>query len=104
MVVAELQTKVDFLHTQGAPLYYEVAGQGDAVLFIHAGIADSRMWDEQSHVFAPHYQTIRYDIRGFGRSQIPAGPFAYHTDPANLLRFLKVERAHIIGNSFGGKI
>jgi 3-oxoadipate enol-lactonase len=102
--VAALHHQAAFLNTQGAPLYYEVAGQGDAVLFIHAGIADSRMWDEQCHVFAPHYQTIRYDIRGFGRSQIPAGPFAYRADPANLLRFLKVERAHIIGNSFGGKI
>ncbi|GHO90949.1 hydrolase [Reticulibacter mediterranei] len=99
-----LHHQASFLNTQGAPLYYEVAGQGDAILFIHAGIADSRMWDEQWSIFAQHYQTIRYDIRGFGRSQIPAGPFAYHADPANLLCFLKIERAHVIGNSFGGKI
>jgi 3-oxoadipate enol-lactonase len=104
LVVAALHHQAAFLNTQGAPLYYEVAGQGDAILFIHAGIADSRMWDEQYSVFAQRYQVIRYDIRGFGQSQIPAGPFAYYADPANLLRFLKIERAHIIGNSFGGKI
>jgi pimeloyl-ACP methyl ester carboxylesterase len=104
VIVAALHHQVGFLNTQGAPLYYEVAGQGDAILFIHAGIADSRMWDEQCSVFAPRYQTIRYDIRGFGQSQIPANPFAYHVDPANLLRFLKIEKAHVIGNSFGGKI
>lgn len=102
--MAALHHQAGFLNIQGAPLYYEVAGQGDAVLFIHAGIADSRMWDEQCSVFAQRYQAIRYDIRGFGQSQIPAGPFAYHADSANLLRFLKVERAHVIGNSFGGKI
>jgi pimeloyl-ACP methyl ester carboxylesterase len=74
------------------------------VLFIHAGIADSRMWDEQFSVFAQRYQTIRYDIRGFGQSQIPAAPFAHHADPANLLRALNIEKAHVIGISFGGKI
>lgn len=102
--MAELQTQVAFLHTQGAPLHYEIAGQGETVLFIHAGIADSRMWDEQFSVFAQHYQVIRYDIRGFGQSQIPAAPFTHHTDPANLLRALNIEKAHVIGNSFGGKI
>jgi 3-oxoadipate enol-lactonase len=102
--VAELQTQAAFLHTQGAPLYYEIAGHGQAVLFIHAGIADGRMWDEQISIFAQHYQTIRYDIRGFGQSQIPAAPFAHHADPAALLHALNIEKAHVIGNSFGGKI
>ena len=102
--MAELQTQVAFLNTQGAALYYEIAGHGEAVLFIHAGIADNRMWDEQISVFAQRYQTIRYDIRGFGQSQIPTTPFAHHADPANLLRALNVEKAHVIGNSFGGKI
>jgi pimeloyl-ACP methyl ester carboxylesterase len=102
--VAELPTQAAFLHTQGAPLYYEISGQGEAVLFIHAGIADSRMWDEQISVFAPRYQTIRYDIRGFGQSQIPAAPFAQQADPAALLRAFNIEKAHVIGNSFGGKI
>lgn len=102
--MAELQTRRAFLHTQGAPLYYEVAGQGESVLFIHAGIADNRMWDEQWSVFAQRYQVIRYDIRGFGQSQIPVGLFAYHADPAHLLRTLSIEKAHIVGISFGGKI
>jgi len=102
--VAELQTQAAFLHTQGAPLYYEIVGQGKTVFFIHAGIADNRMWDDQISVFSQHYQTVRYDIRGFGQSQIPAAPFAHHADPANLLRALNVEKAHVIGNSFGGKI
>jgi pimeloyl-ACP methyl ester carboxylesterase len=93
-----------FLDVQGAPLYYEVAGQGPALLLIHAGVADHRMWDQQFVVFARQYRTIRYDLRPFGQSQLPAGPFADYEDPAALLRHLGVKRAHVIGASFGGKI
>lgn len=102
--MAELRSESGFVDVQGAPLYYEVTGQGHPLLFIHAGIADSRMWDEQIPVFAQHYRVIRYDLRGFGKSQIPAGRFAHYEDPAVLLHFLNIERAHVVGVSFGGKV
>ncbi|GCE13564.1 alpha/beta fold hydrolase [Tengunoibacter tsumagoiensis] len=97
-------TQTGFLDVQGAPFYYEVAGQGPAVLLIHAGIADHRMWDQQFATFAQQYQTIRYDLRSFGESQLPAGPFAFYEDPAALLQHLGIKKAHVIGASFGGKI
>ncbi len=102
--MAELQVQKGFLTIGGAPLYYEVAGQGETVLLLHAGIADSRMWDEQFAVFAQQYQVVRYDLRGFGQSQFPNGPFANHEDPAALLRELSIEKAHVVGISFGSKI
>jgi 3-oxoadipate enol-lactonase len=102
--VAELQKKTGFLSIQGAPLYYEIAGQGDTILLLHAGIADSGMWDEQFAVFARHYRVIRYDLRGFGQSQIPAGPFAHYEDPVVLLHEFGIEKAHVIGISFGAKV
>ena len=102
--MTDLRSETGFLTVQGAPLYYEVTGQGQSLLFIHAGIADSRMWDEQFPVFAQHYQVIRYDLRGFGKSQFPAGRFANYEDPAALLHFVNVGNAHVIGISFGGKI
>jgi 3-oxoadipate enol-lactonase len=102
--MAALQPGAGFLDVQGAPLYYEIAGQGYPLLLIHAGVADSSMWDEQFQVFAERYKVIRYDLRGFGKSEFPAGLFANHEDPAALLKFLNVKRAHIIGISFGGKI
>src|SRR5215469_12242158 len=102
--MATLQPEASFLNAQGAPLYYEVAGQGYPLLLIHAGVADSSMWDEQFEVFAGQYKVIRYDLRGFGKSEFPAGLFANHEDPAALLKFLNVKRAHVIGISFGGKI
>jgi 3-oxoadipate enol-lactonase len=100
----DVPSTTGFLDVQGAPLYYEVAGQGHPLLLLHAGIADSRMWDEQFPVFAQQYQTIRYDLRGFGKSRFPAERFADYEDPAVLLRFLGAEKAHVIGVSFGGKI
>lgn len=100
--MADLQT--GFLNIQGAPLYYEVTAQGEPLLFIHAGVADSRMWDEQLPAFTRLYRIIRFDQRGFGRSSFPAGPFASYKDPALLLDALGIEKVHVIGSSFGGKV
>ncbi|MGB8344920.1 MAG: alpha/beta hydrolase [Ktedonobacteraceae bacterium] len=102
--MAKYPSKTGFLHVQGAPLYYEVTGQGYPLLLLHAGIADSSMWDDHIPVFAQHYRVIRYNLRGYGRSQIPAGPFTSYEDPVELLRSLLVEKAHVIAPSFGGKI
>ena len=93
-----------FFGPQGARLYYEIAGQGAPLLLLHAGIADSRMWDEQFAIFAQHYRVIRYDLRGFGKSEVPAQPFSYVEDIAHLLDFLRIEKAALVGASFGGKV
>ncbi len=102
--VKTLQKETGFLGDEGARLYYEVAGEGHPLLLIHAGIADSRMWDEQFSVFAQHYRVIRYDMRGYGKTEVPAGPVSNHGDVANLLSHLYVEKAHILGISFGGLV
>src|SRR5689334_16644384 len=93
-----------YAEVNGARIFYEVAGAGYPLVLVHAGVADSRMWDQQFHVFAGSYAVIRYDLRGFGRTAMPAGLFAGHEDLAGLLRSLHVERAHVVGISFGGKI
>jgi 3-oxoadipate enol-lactonase len=93
-----------FADVNGARLYYEVGGEGHPLLLLHAGIADSRMWDDQFSVFAQHYNVIRYDFRGFGKSAMPPGLFSSHQDVASLLNFLNVEKAYVIGQSFGGYI
>ena len=93
-----------FLGAEGAKLYYEVAGGGHPLLLIHAGVADSRMWDDQFALFAQQYRVIRYDLRGFGKSEIPAGQFSNEEDIVNLLHFLQVQKTFIIGISFGGKV
>ncbi len=91
-----------FADIAGTRLYWEQQGQGDPLLLIHAGIADSRMWDAQVAAFAPHYRVIRFDARGFGRSEFGTGPHSYRGDIVALLDALEVDRAHLVGVSFGG--
>ncbi len=60
--------------------------------------------DEQFPVFAQHYRTIRYDLRGFGQTRLEAGTFANHEDAAALLDALGAQQAHVIGVSHGSEI
>ena len=87
-----------------ARLFYQVSGSGYPLVLLHAGVADCRMWDDQFDAFAQHFKTIRYDLRGFGRSSMPPGSFASHEDAAGLLKLLGIESAHVVGISFGGGI
>ncbi len=87
----------------GGGLHYEVQGNGPPLVFVHAGIADSRMWGPQVAVFADDYRVVRYDMRGFGRSPLPEGPFYRHEDLRALLDRLAIERAVLVGCSMGGQ-
>jgi pimeloyl-ACP methyl ester carboxylesterase len=86
----------------GARIYYEVTGEGEPLVLVHAGIADSRMWDDQLDDFADGYRVVRYDMRGFGRTEMVEGPFSHHEDLRGLLDFLALDRVHIVGCSMGG--
>lgn len=94
----------DFVEVNEARLAYEVAGHGRPVVLIHAGIADSRMWDDQFDVFADRMEVIRYDLRGFGHSLMPPGPYAHRYDLFGLLTALGVSKASIVGVSKGAMI
>ncbi len=102
--MAELTSTTGFLDVQTASLYYEVAGEGYPLLLLHAGVADSRMWDDQFPIFAQHYRTMRYDLRGFGQSQWKSGLFASYEDPIALFNLLDVQKAHVIGISLGAMV
>ena len=93
-----------FVELDGGKLYYETDGKGPALVLIHAGFLDSRMWDSQFPSYSKSYKTIRYDVRGFGRSSIAKEKFSDHTDLRALLTHLNVARAAIIGVSNGGRI
>ena len=88
----------------GGRLYYEIAGKGRTVVFIHGGLADSRMWDDQFKKFAKNFRVVRYDLRGFNRSDFPKAAFSHVDDLYALLKFLKIEKASFIGSSLGGMI
>lgn len=86
----------------GTQFYYEVAGAGHPLVLVHAGIADSRMWDDQFEAFAKHYQVIRYDMRGYGKTPTVAGDFSHRADLHALLKYLTIDHAYLLGCSLGG--
>lgn len=88
----------------GAQLYYEMAGSGQPVVLVHATIGDCRMWDDQFDVLAARYRVLRYDMRGFGRSEPVAGQFTHHADLGDLMVHLSIEGAFLIGCSRGGGV
>lgn len=88
----------------GAEIFWEAAGEGSDVLLIHAGVADSRMWDELFPVLAKRFRCIRYDVRGFGRSTFPGGPYSHVADLDGLFRAAGVDSAAVVGASAGGQI
>jgi len=85
-------------------LHHEIAGSGDTIVLIHAGIADSRMWAPQWRRYSEDYQVVRYDMRGFGQSPLPPEPYQHAQDLLDLLDRLEIERAVLIGNSLGGRV
>jgi 3-oxoadipate enol-lactonase len=95
----------DMLASNGTHLYYERAGSGHPLVLIHGFTLDTQMWEDQFAVFARHYQTIRYDMRGFGRSALPTEePFTAVEDLRALLDALGVSRTFVLGLSRGGSV
>jgi 3-oxoadipate enol-lactonase len=99
-----MQSERGFATINGAQIRYEEAGSGEPIVLLHAGIADSRMWDDAFAAFAAAYRVVRYDLRGFGESSMPPGPFTMRDDLRALLDHLGIARAHLIGVSMGGGI
>lgn len=86
-------------------IYYETAGRGEALVLCHGLGGNHVAWYQQVPVFARSYRVITWDQRGFGRSTNTAGesgPAAAVKDLAALLDHLRIERAHLVGQSMGG--
>jgi len=92
------------LTLHGARINYERAGAGLPVIFLHAGLADSRMWGAQADEFAREFDVIRPDTRGFGRSEMPPGRWSAESDLLALIDALELKPAHLVGCSMGGGI
>ena len=96
--------KSDRLKFAGGEIAFDTVGSGPAVVFLHGGFLDRRAWDPQMAAFAKQFRVIRYDIRPFGESSTPKEAYNIPEDLVRLLDHLKVDRAHVIGHSFGGGV
>jgi len=89
----------------GATIRGESGGFGLPLVFLHAGVADRRMWAEQLHDFAmAGYHVVAYDRRGFGETESEDVPFNHVVDLEAVLDQLGLNAAVLIGNSLGGGI
>ena len=90
----------------GINLYYEVHGDGPAIVFAHGAGGNHLSWWQQVPVFARQYRCVTFDHRGFGQSpDIPNGPGsqAFVEDLNQLLDHLKIEHVVLVAQSMGGR-
>jgi len=86
---------------------YEQEGAGTDLVLIHGLGADLHIWDPDAAEFARYHRVLRYDVRGFGGSDKPPGPYSpalFAHDLSDLLTVCGVRVAHVLGISMGGVI
>jgi 3-oxoadipate enol-lactonase len=86
---------------------YRVDGPERApwLVFSNSLATSLAMWDEQTAALKDSFRVLRYDQRGHGESDAPAGRYAFDTllaDALGLMDALKIDRAHFAGLSMGG--
>jgi len=85
-------------------LYYEIAGEGEALVLSHAAFVDSRMFDALMPTLTQRFRVLRYDMRGYGQSSPVTAPACRREDLTRLIDHLEITRAHMVGCSNGGEI
>jgi 3-oxoadipate enol-lactonase len=93
-----------FVEVAGGRIYYETDGDGHPLVLVHAGVANLRQWDEQVPVFAERYRVIRYDTRGYGRTESEEVAFSNRADLAAVLDHVGADSTFVLGASRGGMI
>ena len=96
-----------YANSAGVKLFYEEAGSGTTIIFLHEFAGDLRSWEPLMRHFSSCYNCVCYSARGYPPSDIPSDPNEYKQeiqadDAARILDHLGVEQAHIVGLSMGG--
>ncbi|MFI7066163.1 alpha/beta fold hydrolase [Kribbella sp. NPDC050124] len=82
-----------------------VVGDGPALLLVHAGVADARMWARQVDELSQDHRVITLDLRGYGET--PLEPAAKYSDAGDLIAVLDelgVDTVEAVGASYGGYV
>jgi 3-oxoadipate enol-lactonase len=98
---------VTTVRANGIDVRYELSGSGSCVMLAHSLGSDLSIWDGQASVLAARHAVLRYDLRGHGGTDAPAGPYSFAmltADALGLLDALGIGRASFVGISLGGMI
>jgi 3-oxoadipate enol-lactonase len=95
------------IKANGININYQIDGPNGApwIVFSNSLATSIAMWDEQAAALKNSYRVLRYDQRGHGGTDAPAGRYAFATllaDALALLDALRIEKAHFAGLSMGG--
>jgi 3-oxoadipate enol-lactonase len=87
-------------------LYFEVAGSGTPIIFLHEFAADYTNWEPQMRYFSRAHRCIAYSARGYTPSDVPQSADVYtyrhfYGDALAVLDHLKIAKAHFVGLSMG---
>jgi 3-oxoadipate enol-lactonase len=83
---------------------HTVSGSGPAIVLVHEGVADSRMWRHQIPLLEPDHTVVTVDLRGFGETPNASGPFSHVEDVREVLDARGIEQAAMVGGSLGGRV
>ena len=91
----------------GVRLYYEEAGQGAPIVFVHEFAGDYRAYETQMRYFSRRYRCIAFNARGYPPSDVPTDRSKFSQDRATddiraVLDALALDKAHVVGISMGG--
>jgi pimeloyl-ACP methyl ester carboxylesterase len=91
----------------GPRLVFDVVGDGEPLLLLPGTGQGARLWALQVPVYSQRFQCIVVDTRGVGRSDVPDDGYSTRQmadDAAHVLRSLRIERAHVSGQSMGSAV
>jgi pimeloyl-ACP methyl ester carboxylesterase len=90
------------IEVDGSRFGYDEAGEGPAVVLVHATLADRRMWEHQFRALSATHRVVRFDGRGYGDSDDAVGWFARYEDVLSVMDALGIEQAALVGCGMGG--
>lgn len=85
-------------------LAWDRQGEGPAVVLLHGATLDRRMWEPQMAALSSRFEVVRYDLRGYGASPVPDGPYSHVADLKGLIEALGLERPTLVGLSLGANV
>jgi hypothetical protein len=93
-----------YLDIDGSKVYYEECGSGSSIVLLHDGLLHSITWDGVWAPLCQKFHVVRYDRRGYGRSDPAKASYSPAEDLHVLLQHLNVGRAVVVGNSSGASL
>ena len=93
-----------YVEIGGSKIYYEECGDGPNIVLLHDGLLHAVTWDESWPALCEKFHVVRYDRRGYGRSDAPKARFSPTEDLQQVMAHSNMKRAVIVGNSSGGAL